>query len=178
MSGYFPKAEFGADQRRYMEQVSSPFATKAAKIRALDAAGYNRKDIAGFLGIRYQHARNVLVNRPSGVGSGTQARIVPPDAQGDAPGERPSFGLFAVDDRGCVALPAELLAALDARPGSSIPWRFEDGELKVMNRDAGIQFAQSLIATMVGERERRWSDDFIAERRAEAAREQLERPDA
>src|SRR2546421_10584647 len=34
--------------------------TKSAKIRALAEQGYARADIARALGIRYQHARNVL----------------------------------------------------------------------------------------------------------------------
>lgn len=35
--------------------------TVSAKIRALDAAGYTRSQIANFLGKRYQHVRNVLI---------------------------------------------------------------------------------------------------------------------
>jgi len=34
--------------------------TKSAKIRSLDSFGYKRGTIATFLGIRYQHVRNVL----------------------------------------------------------------------------------------------------------------------
>jgi hypothetical protein len=39
----------------------SQCATKSAKIRALHAAGFATGPISKFLGIRYQHARNVLV---------------------------------------------------------------------------------------------------------------------
>ena len=35
--------------------------TKSAKIRALNAKGASRSEIATYLGIRYQHVRNVLV---------------------------------------------------------------------------------------------------------------------
>lgn len=35
--------------------------TKSAKIRALFAEGLTRSQIANYLGIRYQHVRNVLV---------------------------------------------------------------------------------------------------------------------
>lgn len=35
--------------------------TKSAKIRALNAKGASRSEIANYLGIRYQHVRNVLV---------------------------------------------------------------------------------------------------------------------
>ncbi len=44
-----------------MEQISAGLPTKSAKIRALDEAGYSRSEIAKFLGVRYQHVRNVLV---------------------------------------------------------------------------------------------------------------------
>lgn len=39
--------------------------TKADKIRALDSAGFSRTEIAQFLGIRYQHVRNTLVQKLS-----------------------------------------------------------------------------------------------------------------
>ena len=48
-------------QGNAMADVAEGLPTKAAKIRALDAAGYKRAEIARFLGIRYQHVRNVLI---------------------------------------------------------------------------------------------------------------------
>ena len=50
-----------AEERRPMEDVAKDLPTKSAKIRALAAAGYSRSEIAKFLGVRYQYARNVLV---------------------------------------------------------------------------------------------------------------------
>lgn len=41
--------------------ITKDHTTKSSKIRALDASGYTRSQIANFLGIRYQHVRNVLV---------------------------------------------------------------------------------------------------------------------
>ena len=35
--------------------------TKSAKIRVLYSKGYSKADIARYLGIRYQHVRNVLL---------------------------------------------------------------------------------------------------------------------
>ena len=46
-----------ADQ---MAALVEPFSTVSDRIRALDAAGIQRADIARFLGKRYQHVRNVL----------------------------------------------------------------------------------------------------------------------
>ena len=37
--------------------------TKSSKIRALNSKGHKRADIARFLDIRYQHVRNVLVQK-------------------------------------------------------------------------------------------------------------------
>lgn len=43
------------------QKVVEGLSTKSAKIRALNEAGFERTEIARFLGIRYQHVRNVLV---------------------------------------------------------------------------------------------------------------------
>jgi len=47
-----------------MRRIVEGLPTKSSKIRALDAAGCKRADIARFLDIRYQHVRNVLVQGP------------------------------------------------------------------------------------------------------------------
>lgn len=46
------------------QKIVEGLKTKADKIRALDEAGFSRTDIAQFLGIRYQHVRNTLVQSP------------------------------------------------------------------------------------------------------------------
>ena len=43
------------------QKIVEGLTTKADKIRALDSAGFSRTEIAQFLGIRYQHVRNTLV---------------------------------------------------------------------------------------------------------------------
>ena len=43
------------------QEIVEGLTTKADKIRALDVAGLSRAEIARFLGIRYQHVRNTLV---------------------------------------------------------------------------------------------------------------------
>ncbi|HEX6001578.1 MAG TPA: hypothetical protein VFZ16_19620, partial [Hyphomicrobiaceae bacterium] len=54
-----------------MKELTNGLPTKSAKIRALSEAGCSRADIARFLGIRYQHVRNVLVQsgQPSPCGA-------------------------------------------------------------------------------------------------------------
>lgn len=60
------------------QQIVKGLTTKSDKIRALDRAGFTRTDIAQFLGIRYQHVRNVLVQSgspASGKRSVKEARV-------------------------------------------------------------------------------------------------------
>ncbi len=45
-----------------MDKATVGMATKSAKIRTLDRLGATRSEIANYLGIRYQHVRNVLVS--------------------------------------------------------------------------------------------------------------------
>src|ERR1051325_8620228 len=51
-----------SEAAREMQARTADYTTKADKIRALAKAGYKRQQIADFLGIRYQHVRNVLVD--------------------------------------------------------------------------------------------------------------------
>jgi hypothetical protein len=168
MSGYFPNISLDDDQRRRMTAIAEPLPTKVAKIRALDDAGFSRQAIATFLKIRYQHVRNALVTRPASAVASTTPERTPPSGPGDAP----LYGRCRVDELGRIALPPALLAMLDARPGDHVPWRFEDRELKLMSREAGIEFAQSLVAQLAERHPGRWSRELIGERRAEAAGEE------
>jgi len=161
------------EERRRMEEIASALPTKSAKIRALDAAGYKRARIADFLNIRYQHVRNVLVSHMSeGTPSPTYSHK--PNQTQDDTDEVLTYGRGAVDEKGRLALPGAVLDALEVRPGGWIPWRFEDGELKLMNRAAALRFGQSLAADLATKHPESWSDRLIAERRAEAAREDAE----
>ncbi len=158
-----------------MEQIAGALPTKSAKIRALDAAGYKRARIADFLNIRYQHVRNVLVSRTSEEARSSARAHAPNETQDDdTSGEILTYGRATVDEKGRLALPVAVLDALEVRPGGWIPWRFEDGELKLMNRAAALRFGQSLAADLAKKHPGSWSDQLIAERRAEAAREDAE----
>jgi hypothetical protein len=164
-----------AHEIRQMEAAVASLPTKSAKIRALHAAGYSRSRIADFLRIRYQHVRNVLVADEATRGKETPSRPESVEAPGEAGVDAPIHGRCVVDEQGRIAIPAALIPQLDAKPGATIPWRYEDGELKLMSREAGIRFAQALIADFAQERPGNWSDDLIARRRAEARKEAAER---
>lgn len=56
------------------QTVVEGLATKSAKIRALARAGYSRREIANYLGVIYQHVRNVLVQ--AGIEAGDRNDLV------------------------------------------------------------------------------------------------------
>jgi hypothetical protein len=56
-----------------VDQVIQGLQSKADKIRALSSANYDRVEISKFLGIRYQHVRNVLVR--SGIAGGLRKEV-------------------------------------------------------------------------------------------------------
>ena len=174
--------KLSASQKAEMDKITAALPTKSAKIRVLSEKGYARADIARFLDSRYQHVRNVLT-QPHG-GSGTDAAAL--SASSEASGTREEAAVFVdnsesdsfrvyrfqVDSDGRIKLPDDVLKLLDAAPGGMITARYEDGELRLMNIDASVRFVQSLAAPYIKLGEGNWSDQLVAERRAEAEREQ------
>lgn len=164
------RARLTPDEERRMRQITAGLPTKSAKIRALDAAGFKRARIADFLNIRYQHVRNVLLNPPKDEDNSSMRDRAASDAAHEVPDEIFNHGRALVDEQGRLILPAGILALLEVRAGGWIPWRFEDGELRLMNRAAGLRSAQAMVAELSKDHPIS-SDALIAERRAEAARE-------
>jgi hypothetical protein len=156
-----------------MSEVAGQLPTKAAKIRALDKAGFARADIARFLGVRYQHVRNVLTQKPPG-------KPLPSVVAGEAP-----FGGFAeraaewsverardnleVAADGSLRVPKSLLLAAGIDPGDVVLARAVDGEIRLSGYAATLKRVQWLAEHLhkPGASE---VDDFIAERRAAGAR--------
>jgi hypothetical protein len=177
MSVNLASTHLNADDRRRMEAITAALPTKSAKIRALAAAGYKRARIADFLNIRYQHVRNVLVSSAREERSPPVRVEAADDGREEASAEAMSYGRVPVDATGQIRLPQAVLDVLEIRPGGWIPWRLEDGELKLMNRAAALRFGQSLAADLAKRHPGVWSDQLIAERRAEAARDAAEQGD-
>lgn len=145
-----------------MSRIVKGLPTKSSKIRALDAAGYKRADIARFLDIRYQHVRNVLVQGPP---KAERARSVQPDG----PGNVESQNLRIADD-GRVVIPAEMRRAMLVDETGTITARVVDGELRALTPKAALRSLQRMVreASPGGVS---MADELIAERRAEARRE-------
>lgn len=145
--------------------------TVSDKIRALDAAGYPRADIARVLGKRYQHVRNVLEadklhRRPQ----------APRPNETNHPQLQETGHAFAnvyrlpVDGDGRVTLPREVMAVLGGRSGVLIA-DLEADRLVILSGRAAAMRAQDIIMSGSHNPDRILSEELIAERRVEAARE-------
>lgn len=145
--------------------------TVSDKIRALDAEGYPRADIARVLGKRYQHVRNVL----------EADKLHPPrdrpSLREDDPGVQDTGSQFvgtqrlSVEAGGLVRLPPELLAALQARPGSVVIAEIQDDGVKLFSNSAAWDRVRALVKQIGIDPKRDLVAELIAERRAEAARD-------
>lgn len=168
-----------------MADIAAAQTTVSAKIRALDAAGFARADIARFLGKRYQHVRNVLVDDTQREGGGyvlgradlsgvREASATTFDQEADykafVQGSRGSYRLVVRPD-GSVLLPKEVLAAFDAEPGRHVIAFLEGQEFRLISADEALRQAQEMVRRVIPPG-RSLSESLIADRRAEAAREE------
>lgn len=165
-------------------------ATVSDKIRALNAAGLPRAEIARRLGKRYQHVRNVLegdkVSRAATAGPGVAEEPTAfawdePRAAGlrSAAPPRPEFedrgrGVFRLSVRpdGSVLLPPAVLEALGLKGGSGVVARLEGDTFIVDGPAESMRKIRELIPPR-RPGEPLASDELIAERRREAAWEAL-----
>ena len=156
-------------------RVAASNATVSDKIRAMDAAGYSRAEIAKHLDKRYQHVRNVLegdkLSRTS-----RQATSLPEPIAGVGEPAQAFHGVqrLALDADGSIRLPPALQAMLGVRPGGVLIAELEPDRLVILSHQANMAKLDVLMEPY------RWrggplvSDQLIAERRAEAARDEAE----
>lgn len=151
-----------AEQLDY-DEVIAGLRTKSEKIRALGRRGVPTAEIARFLDIRYQHARNVLVeagmHKPAAEAGGETA----------TPKEKATFAWVQIDGSGRLILPPELMAAAGLGPGSVHVGTTADG-IEIFSRAAALRRAQAILAPYKPQG-RSLVDEFIADRRREAERE-------
>lgn len=146
------------------ERVTAGLKTKSDKIRALSRSGVPTAEIARYLDIRYQHARNVLME--AGLHKvGEAVAVSPKPAQAGS-----QHAWVTLDANGGLVIPPELLVAAALKPGTSVHVRLTDDGLEVFSQYAALARVQAMAAPFrrpgVSE-----VDEFIAERRREAARE-------
>jgi hypothetical protein len=164
-----------------MAELVEPYSTVSDRIRALDAAGVPRAEIARFLGKRYQHVRNVLEDDAQSGGGYTLGRA---DLSGlrettsafegsedeAAIIERRSPGAYWLRIRpdGSVLLPSEVAHALDAAPGERVFARLEAGELTIVSAETAMQRARDLVRQLIPH-DVDLVSELLASRRAETA---------
>lgn len=147
-----------------MAAIAHGLPTKAAKIRALDAAGYVRADIARFLGIRYQHVRNVLV-------------------RGAPKNERPAFNAkqdgtrtgdrieVKIGPGGRIVIPAAFRETMEAVEGDTLVAAIDaDGVVHLTSASTALRMARRIVREAIPS-DISLSDSLMEDRRREAARE-------
>jgi AbrB family looped-hinge helix DNA binding protein len=167
-----------ANLERRMQAQTAGLETKSAKIRTLGRAGYTRRQIADFLGIRYQHVRNVLVdeertNRGRAGKAAAPETDWPTDLETKSAMPQKDTVKVKIGPEGQIALPAHMRAALNVKEGDTVWLVLEDGEIHVADAHAITHRVRSMLGKAspgaIGS-----ADDFIAERRHEAEREERE----
>ena len=154
--------------RQPADEVVAGLTTKADKIRALFRAGYSRSEIAGFLGTRYQHVRNVLVQ--SGFMETQLSRPMPAEDVGPED-SMPVLVRTAIGPGGRVVIPAAYRMALEVDEGDFIVMQMDGDELRVVNDEKEFERARKVLAKYVPEGVS-LVDELIADRRREAAAEE------
>jgi bifunctional DNA-binding transcriptional regulator/antitoxin component of YhaV-PrlF toxin-antitoxin module len=149
-----------------MDAIVAGLRTKSAKIRRLTREGYSRQEIANYLGILYQHVRNVQVQS----GLDHKSFEEEPGTWVPPAGEPVRWQRLALDGAGRVIIPAGLRDAMGAAPGSVLMARVVDGELRLMTPMAAVARAQKMVRKLIP------GDDSLAQsliedRRREAADE-------
>lgn len=144
-----------------LDKVTAGLRSKSEKIRALSRHGVPTAEIAHYLNIRYQHARNVLIE------AGLHRTA---DDDADAPVKTPArFAWVDLDASGKLVVPTELLAVAGLGPGA-VHVRLTNDGIEVLSQKAALARAQAIAAPFrrpgVSE-----VDELIAERRREAQRE-------
>lgn len=153
------------------DRIAASTMSVSGKIRALNNAGYARADIARLLGKRYQHVRNVLeadmINRA--------ARGAPAvTGVEEAPHPFDEVRRLMIDADGRAWIPADVVAALGGRPHGVLVAIMENDRLVILSSAAAIARVQTILASHHSDPTVLASEELIAERRAEALREELE----
>lgn len=143
------------------EHLVADLPTTSAKVRALHAAGYSRSEIAAFLGIRYQHVRNVLVHEEARQAKAGGSSLVPKDEHEAA---RATKVRIAPD--GKIVVPAPFREALGIKNGDTLFASLEDGEIRLLTIPAAVRRAQALVRKYVPQGVS-LVDELLAERRRE-----------
>lgn len=160
-------------------RIAASSATVSDKIRALDAAGYPRAEIARLLDRRYQHVRNVLEGdklRRTPAADASHGGIAEPGRrfEGPAPMDVEDRGggayRLVVREDGSVALPAAVRTAFGLEGRGVVMARLEGDEFRIVSAETALRRVQEMLRPF-GQQGVSWADELIADRRREAARD-------
>ena len=167
-----------------MTEIVRGHATVSDKIRALDAAGVARADIARFLGKRYQHVRNVLeADAVAGTAyvmgradlSGVREADRPFDLTEPADYEDRGGGVFRlrVREDGSVVLPPAALEALNLKTGHGVIAHMDQDRFTLISAAETMRRVQAMVRanTRPGGGV---VDELLADRRREAQGEEAD----
>lgn len=158
-----------------MARLTAGFSSKSEKMRALAKAGYQRGEIARFLGTSYQFVRNVLVQeeareaREAAAGPGMREEAAKFDAAPQSTKARESTKA-RVGSRGELILPSQIREAMNLKEGDVLVASFEDDELRLLTMPAAVRKAQAIVRKYVPEGVS-LVDELLEDRRREVERE-------
>lgn len=160
-----------ADRLR-VDELTANLETKAARIRALDAAGFRKPQIADALGLRYQHVYNVLAPAAGRIGRVAEGRpVVSAAAYSSLTRADPLDPVRVVVEAGRrVMIPQAFVEAVGIAEGDDVVLSREGDELRLCSQETAIRRVQHLVAQYVPAGVS-LVDELLAERRREAARE-------
>ncbi len=159
---------------QHLDEIVQGLSTKSDKIRALGRRGISTSDIAKYLGIRYQHARNVLLD--GGLAS-TRRQDVNVDSSASAESEirlvdtRPVW--IDVDEEGRMQLPLHLCEAVGIEKGTRVHVRVNEDAIEILSQRAAVKRAHDIVREFVPPGVS-LVDELIEERRREVQKEEEE----
>lgn len=149
--------------------------TVSDKIRALDAEGCPRADIARALGKRYQHVRNVLeadklsrAELPGGVAERSSGFKGPRQHEREVEDRGGGAYRLVVRDDGSVVLPPAVCEAFGLRGRGVVMARMDGDEFKLISTATAMRRIDELMRPY-RQQGVSWADELIVERRQEQA---------
>ncbi len=149
-------------------------ASVSDKIRALDAAGYTRADIARMLGKRYQHVRNVLEAdkaKRDGLKASTPSKVAEQTAVTPRNVRVGYMFRLSIGLGGVVVLPSEVMDAFGLHDGGVVVADLDGDRFTLMSPRESLRRARAIVPQW-RPGDSLWSDELIADRRREAAKDQ------
>lgn len=168
-------------ERQRMDELTAGLPSKSAKMRRLAEAGYERADIARYLGVRYQFVYNVLsAPRPTNDRGEASPHETLADT-GSTENEQGSRSLapaavkwvwVEVEMGGHVALPATFLEAVGVQEGDQVQLALEGDSIRILTRSRALRELRAKVQQFVPEGVS-LVDELIAERQAEVVKDPM-----